>query len=156
MSCTSWHTPRFLNTRRIASPGFMRGRRLRPRRCLRRCLRKPRVRAAYDAVREATLRYQAAGAIATATERREMLTAIQRDLTEHSLVRIKAAELHNKMDGLYVTKVQSEEPVPLFVLPAEFEPDMSGVRKELPPWLPRIPPCSPPPSGASPQAADLS
>jgi hypothetical protein len=68
-------------------------------------------------------------AVATATERRVMLTAMQRDLTEDSLGRLKAVDLHNKMDGLYVPRVQAEKPAPLFVLPTEDWPEMSGVPK---------------------------
>lgn len=42
--------------------------------------------------------------VATAQERRELLTTMARDSEMHPLVRLKAVDIANKMDGLYIQK----------------------------------------------------
>lgn len=45
-----------------------------------------------------------AATIADVVERRTLLTTIARDTEQHPLARIKAVDIHNKMDGIYVQK----------------------------------------------------
>lgn len=42
--------------------------------------------------------------VASAAERRELLTKIARSADMHPLARLKAVDIHNKMDGLYIQK----------------------------------------------------
>jgi hypothetical protein len=58
--------------------------------------------------------------IADATERRETLTTLVRTPGEspaHNLMRIKAADVLNKMDGLYVKKLANPDGSPLRLTP---------------------------------------
>lgn len=52
-------------------------------------------------------------AIADAAERREIVTALLRSGKENGLTRLKAADVLNKMDGLYIQKHQHEGVVTL-------------------------------------------
>jgi phage terminase small subunit len=45
-----------------------------------------------------------ADGVTTALQRRQILTSIENDSTAHPLARIKAIDVHNKMDGVYVEK----------------------------------------------------
>lgn len=65
-----------------------------------RLLTKVDVAAAIESGRKAF----SAPAIADATERRERLSMMFRDKKGHPLARLKAADILNKMDGIYVTK----------------------------------------------------
>lgn len=76
------------------------------------CLRNDRVRAAFDSLRNAALAGEESKAIATATERREMLTKVMRDREMHPIARLKAVDIHNKMDGEYVERHEVEHRVP--------------------------------------------
>lgn len=72
-------------------------------------LTKPDIAAA---VRQA-LGEVAAATIADAKERRETLTGMLRDADAHPLARLKAADILNKMDGLYVLKHAGADGGPL-------------------------------------------
>ena len=54
----------------------------------------------------AVLRYAANGPIGSAVERHERLTSLWRDVDEDPFAVVKAIDVHNKMDGIYVTRVQ--------------------------------------------------
>lgn len=56
---------------------------------------------------------QQSQAIADATERRETLTVMLRDGEAHPIARLKAADILNKMDGLYITKLGDPNGKPL-------------------------------------------
>ena len=66
------------------------------------------------------------GTIADAQERREILSRIARG-GKNPVAVIKAADVLNKMDGLYIQKHEVVSAVPLFMLPAGVVP---GVSKE--------------------------
>ncbi len=65
-----------------------------------RLLTKANIRAAI-----ANIEHKAeAASIADARERRELLTTFARNPNEHPLARLRAIDIQNKMDGLYVQK----------------------------------------------------
>lgn len=68
------------------------------------CLAKDRCRAAFDSLRTQMLAGEELKAIADATERRAWLTKMMRDGEAHPIVRLKAVDIQNRMDGLYMTK----------------------------------------------------
>lgn len=72
------------------------------------CLAKDRVRKAWDALRGVVADAVVDEAISTALERRQLLTKLQRDAEVHPLARLKAVDIHNKMDGDYV----KDQPLP--------------------------------------------
>lgn len=76
------------------------------------CLAKDRVRAAFESLHRAILEGKQSKAIADATERREFLTLMQRDTAAHPFVRLKATDLHNKMDGVYIEKHEHKHEIP--------------------------------------------
>ena len=51
--------------------------------------------------------------IADATERRETLSTMFRDKKAHPIARLKAADILNKMDGVYVTKLSGPDGGPV-------------------------------------------
>lgn len=63
-------------------------------------LRKPNIAAELTKVVALTEQ----STVANAAERRELLTRMARDIEAHPLARLKAVDIHNKMDGLYVQK----------------------------------------------------
>lgn len=74
-----------------------------------RLIKKDRVRRALASGAE----QQESAAIADATERRETLTMLLRDGDVHPLARLKAADVLNKMDGIYITKLGDPNGKPL-------------------------------------------
>lgn len=62
--------------------------------------------------------------IADAAERREILSRIAR-ASRNPAAAIKAADVLNKMDGLYILKHEVVNPVPLFMMPAGAMPSVS-------------------------------
>jgi phage terminase small subunit len=84
-------------------------------------LRKPKIAAA---IAQAQTKVEAA-TIADATERREILSAMLRNPDHNESARVKAADVLNKMDGLYLPK-GIPLTVPLFMIPAGAMPDVSG------------------------------
>lgn len=76
------------------------------------CLKKDRVRAAFDSLRGEVIEAAKSKAIADATERRTLLTTLQRDTAVHPLARIRAIDVHNKMDGEYVERHEVEHKIP--------------------------------------------
>lgn len=65
-----------------------------------RLLRKANIATALAKVVDA----QTQSAVADAAERRELLTGMARSKDEHPVARLKAVDILNKMDGLYVQK----------------------------------------------------
>ena len=55
------------------------------------------------------------GTIADATKRRETLSGIFLDVEAHPIARLKAVDILNKMDGLYLTKLADPDGKPLSV-----------------------------------------
>lgn len=72
-------------------------------------LRKPKIRKAVEAARAKLSK----ATIADATERREILSTLLRADKVNGLIRIKAADTLNKMDGLYVKKLANPDGSPL-------------------------------------------
>jgi phage terminase small subunit len=68
--------------------------------------------------------------IADAKERREILTAIIRNGQQESRDRIRAIDVANKMDGIYIEKHELTASVPLFAMPDGAMPSVSKQERE--------------------------
>lgn len=69
-----------------------------------RLLGKDRVRAAYVALRGVVAESVVGAAIATLEEKRGILTTLARDVGVHPLARIRAIDVDNKVEGVYIEK----------------------------------------------------
>lgn len=63
--------------------------------------------------------------IADAKERREVLTTILRAAGEEPNARIRAIDVANKMDGIYIERHEIQATAPMFALPAGLMPSVS-------------------------------
>jgi phage terminase small subunit len=78
-----------------------------------RLLKKPEIRDALEGHRQAIegqVAVVTAVAIADAVERRQVLSLVFRDKEMHPLARLKACDILNRMDGLYIQKIEDVTP----------------------------------------------
>ena len=89
---------------------------------------KRNIQIAIDAYRQELAR----PTIADAVERREMLTTMLRAAGQHPLARLKAVDILNKMDGLYLTKLANPDGSPLHLVPdAELDARIQQLEQQV-------------------------